>query len=179
MLVEKLVNYKFLSINKFSYEDFYIQIAFQNVVKQCKIYEVFMSKESGMSLGRLLLQIAVGVMLAVAGIWALQGGGDAAVGAIKEIFSGDLSRILCIVFGVIELLAGVLLIVELFAGDKFGKFDNILMFIIMIVWIVAIVLVDFLGKGGILNGGTRNFLSWLYNFASHLIVLGAMMYLNN
>ena len=44
-----------------------------------------MSKESGMSLGRLLLQIAVGVMLAVAGIWALQGGGDAAVGAIKEI----------------------------------------------------------------------------------------------
>jgi hypothetical protein len=77
-------------------------------------------------------------MLAVAGIWALQGGGDAAVGAIKEIFSGDLSRILCIVFGVIELLAGVLLIVELFAGDKFGKFDNVLMFIIMIVWIIAI-----------------------------------------
>ena len=144
-----------------------------------KFMGVFMSKESGMSLGRLLLQIAVGVMLAVAGIWALQGGGDAAVGAIKEIFNGDLSRILCIVFGIIELIAGVLLIVELFAGDKFGKFDNVLMFIIMIVWIVAIVLVDFLGNGGILNGGTRNFLSWLYNFASHLIVLGAMMYLNN
>lgn len=146
---------------------------------QLKNYEVLMSKGSGMSLGRLLLQIAVGVMLAVAGIWALQGGGDAAVGAIKEIFSGDLSRILCIVFGIIELLAGVLLIIELFAGDRFGKFDNILMFIIMIVWIVAIVLVDFLGKGGILNGGTRNFLEWLYNFASHLIVLGAMIYLNN
>lgn len=138
-----------------------------------------MSKNSGMSIGKVLLQLALGVMLAVAGIWALQGGGDAAVEAIKGIFNGDIAKILVIVFGIIELLAGVLLIIELFAGEKFGKFDNILMFIIMIVWVIAIVLVDFLGKGGILNGGANNFLEWIYTFASHLIVLGAMVYLND
>lgn len=138
-----------------------------------------MSKGSGMSIGKVLLQLAVGVMLAVAGIWALQGGGDPAVGAIKEIFNGDVANILAIVFGVIELLAGVLLIIELFAGERFGKFDNVLMFIIMIVWVIAIVLVDFLCEGGILKGGANNFLKWLYTFASHLIVLGAMVYLND
>ena len=68
---------------------------------------------------------------------------------------------------------------ELFIGDKFGGFGNVLMFIIMIVWIIAIVLIDFVGRGGILNGGARDFLSWLYDFSYHLIVLGAIIYLKD
>lgn len=138
-----------------------------------------MSNKSTLSIGRMVLQIALGVMLAVAGIWALQGDGDDAAAAIRSIFDGNIENILVIVFGVIELLAGILLIVELFAGERFGKFDSLLMIIVMIVWIVAIVLIDFLGAGGILKGGARHFLEWLYAFASHLIVLGAMLYLNN
>lgn len=138
-----------------------------------------MSKGVGNSIGRVILQLALGVMLAVAGIWALQGGGDASIKAIRSIFSGNVSNIIRIVYGIIELLAGILLVVELFAGDRFGKFDNILMLIVMIVWIIAIVLVDFMGSNGILNGGAKNFLSWLYQFSSHLIVLGSMIYLTN
>ncbi|MBP3608669.1 MAG: hypothetical protein J6J11_10185 [Treponema sp.] len=126
------------------------------------------------SLIRLVLQIAVGAMLAVGGIWALQGGGDFGANAIRDVFNGDIEKILVIVFGVVELLAGIFLIIELFVGD-FGKLDNILMLIILIVWIVAIVLSDFLGGNGLFNGGAKNFLAWLYDFANHLIVLGALL----
>ena len=140
-----------------------------------------MGKANNFSLGRLLLQIAVGAMLSVAGIWALQGGGDAGVAAIRDLIDEkNVESILCIVFGIIELIAGIFLILELFLGDKIGALGKILMMIIMIVWIVAIVLIDFLGKGSLLNHGSHwDFLKWLYNFAYHLIVLGALLVLQN
>ena len=137
-----------------------------------------MGKASNFSLGRLLLQIAVGAMLTVAGIWALQGGGDEGIAAIKYLIGArDFERILCIVFGIIELIAGVFLILELFIGDKIGSLGKVLTLIIIIVWIIAIVLIDFLGNHGLFK--QNNFLNWLYNFAYHLIVLGALLVLQN
>lgn len=132
-----------------------------------------MATKTQFSFGRLLLQIALGAMLTVGGIWALVGGGDFACNALKAVFNGEALKIIKIVFGVIELLAGVFLIIELFTGDIFGKFDNLLMIIIWIVWICAIVLGDFLSAGGLFKAGFS--WNWLYNFASHLIVLGAML----
>ncbi len=135
-----------------------------------------MANEKGKwSAALVVIQLAVGIMLAVGGIWALQGGGDFASDAIKSIFSGDIKNILVIVFGVIELLVGLFMILKIIIGDRFGSFGTILTFIAAIVWIVAIVLSDFLGSKGILNGGSRNFLKWLYEFAQHLIVLGAIL----
>ena len=137
-----------------------------------------MGKTSNFSIGRLLLQIAVGAMLTVAGIWALQGGGDEGIAAIKYLIGArDFERILCIVFGIIELIAGVFLILELFIGDKIGALGKVLTLIIIIVWIIAIVLIDFLGNHGLFK--QNNFLNWLYNFAYHLIVLGALLVLQN
>ena len=137
-----------------------------------------MGKASNFSLGRLLLQIAVGAMLTVAGIWALQGGGDEGIAAIKYLIGArDFERILCIVFGIIELIAGVFLILELFIGDKIGSLGKVLTLIIIIVWIIAIILIDFLGNHGLFK--QNNFLNWLYNFAYHLIVLGALLVLQN
>ena len=140
-----------------------------------------MGKTSNFSLGKLLLQIAVGAMLTVAGIWALQGGGDAGIAAIRSLIDEkNIESILCIVFGIIELVAGIFLILELFIGEKLGGFGKVLMIIIMVVWIIAIVLIDFLGKGSLLNHKSSwNFLSWLYNFAYHLIVLGALVMLQD
>ena len=137
-----------------------------------------MGKGNNFSLGRLLLQIAVGAMLTVAGIWALQGGGDEGIAAIKYLIGArDFERILCIVFGIIELIAGVFLILELFIGDKIGSLGKVLTLIIIIVWIIAIILIDFLGNHGLFK--QNNFLNWLYNFAYHLIVLGALLVLQN
>ncbi len=121
------------------------------------------------SIGRLVLQLALGAMLIVGGIWALQGGGDFGAKAL----AGWLGKTFGVIFGVIELIAGVLLIIECFTKDIFGKFDNILGLIIMIVWAVAIVV------GDIVKGDFSPFLPWLYNFASHVIILGALWSLND
>lgn len=135
-----------------------------------------MATKEQFSIGRMLIQIALGVMLFVSGIWALQGGGDEGITTIKNIIgNSSLENILCITYGVIELIAGLFLILRLFIGDRFGSFGNILMIIIMIVWIIAIILIDFLGEKSIFN--THNILSWLNQFASHLIILGSIIYL--
>ncbi len=133
-----------------------------------------MAKKS-YSFGRLLMQIALGAMLAIAGIWALMGGGDFGAKAIGGLLNGTVGKICVIIFGVIELLAGIFLILELFMGDIFGKIDNILMLIIIIVWIIAIVLADFIG--GLFKGGFS--LEWLWSLASHVLVLGVMFNLKD
>lgn len=134
------------------------------------------TEKSGWTAALLILQIAVGAMLAVGGIWALQeGGGDFAARAIKGLVSGNVENILVIVFGVIELLVGVFMILKIVIGDRFGSFGTVLALIAIVVWIVAIVLSDILGASGILNGGSKNFLEWLYTFAQHLIILGAIL----
>lgn len=127
------------------------------------------------SVSSILMQIALGCLFIVSGIWILQGGrGDEAAIAIRSIFDGNVENIVCIIFAVIELVAGVFLIMRLFVPLA-TSLDTLLMFIIMVTWIVAIVLIDFLGNGGILNGGAKNFLNWLYHFAYHLLVLGAII----
>lgn len=117
----------------------------------------------------IILNLAVGAMLAVGGVWALQGGGDFACDALKGFASGDMKKILGIVFGVIELLSGIFIILQCFIADRFGSLGYILKVIICVIWAIAIVVAD------ILNGNFSNFLSWLYTFASHLIVLGALL----
>lgn len=133
------------------------------------------TEKTGWTAALLILQIAVGAMLAVGGIWALQGGGDFAARAIKGLVSGNAGDILVIAFGVIELLVGVFMILKIVIGDRFGSFGTVLALIAIVVWIVAIVLSDILGANGILNGGSKNFLEWLYTFAQHLIILGAIL----
>lgn len=136
-----------------------------------------MARETSASIGAAFLRLALGVMLAVGGIMGLMGNGDFGCQAISNVFTGDIANILKYVFAVVELLAGIFLVLEIFMGDRFGTLGNVLMVIIIIVWIAAIVLSDFLGKGGLLNGGSKNFINWLYTFAEHLIVLASMLVL--
>lgn len=128
-----------------------------------------MAKKSTISLFWLILNIAVGALLAIGGIWALQGGGDFGCKAIKSIFSGDFAKIMGIVFGIIELLSGIFIILQLFIGDRVGRLGTILKLIIIIVWAIAIVLADFI------HGNFNNFLSWFYDFAMHVIILCALL----
>ncbi len=141
-----------------------------------------------LSLGRLILQLALGLFLAISGIWVLAGfgnwswvsTGDAGATAIKSIIQNrTLENILVISYGVVELIAGIFLILSLFIGDVFGAFGNILHIIIMIVWIVAIVLIDFLSSSTGISLLRNSFLKWLYQVASHLIILGALIYLKD
>ena len=128
------------------------------------------------SFGTILLQIALGLMFIVGGIWTLQGGksGDGIAEAIRSIFDGSIENALCIVMAVIEIILGVFLLLRLFVNLG-TSLDSVLMLIVMIIWVVFMVLVDVLGNNGVLgvikNG--KNILNFLYTFASHLIILGA------
>ena len=58
--------------------------------------------------------------------------------------------------------------------------SGIALIVLIPVWIIAIVLIDFFGSGSLFDHGSHwNFLKWLYNFAYHLIVLGALLVLQN
>ncbi len=118
-----------------------------------------------------ILNLAVGAMLAVGGIWALQGGGDFAANALKGLLSGDAAKMAVIVFGVIELLSGIFIILQIFMGDRTGSLGTILKLIIVVVWAIAVIIADFL-NGHFL---APNFLSWVYSLAMHLIVLAALL----
>lgn len=131
-----------------------------------------MADKKQFSIGMLFLQIALGAMLIVGGIWAFTGTGDFGCVALREVFRGEVLNILKIVFGIIELIVGVFLIIELFSGDILGSFGRVLKLIVIVMWIAAIVLADILYGSGVLRSGFS--WKWLYSFAEHLIVLGAM-----
>ncbi len=127
------------------------------------------------TLGTTVLQLALGLLFIVSGIWTLQSGnGDEVAGAIRSIFSGDAAKILCIVFGIIEILAGAFLLLRLFVPLA-TNIDTLLLLIIMICWIACIVLVDFMGSKGILKSLDGDFLAYLNRLARHLLILGALI----
>lgn len=127
------------------------------------------------TIGTILLQIALGLLFIVGGIWTLQNGkGDEIAAAIQSIFDGDAEKIFTIVFGIIEIVAGIFLLLRLFCPIG-TNLDTVLMIVIMICWVVCIVMTDFLGNSGLFKNMDRNFLAWLNRFARHLLVLGAII----
>ena len=127
------------------------------------------------TVGTLILQIALGLLFIVSGIWTLQNGkGDEIAAAIRSIFNGDVAKVICIVFGIIEIVAGVFLLLRLFVFLN-TNLDTLLMIVIMICWIVAIIMIDFIGKDGLLNNLNEGFLGFLNRFARHLLILGAVI----
>ena len=143
---------------------------------------------SNKSMGVVLLQIALGLFLLASGIMTLQldsglagrlqagFGGNEVASAIYRILDGDFAKIVIIIVGVCELLAGVFLLISFFVDV--GKIADLVLFIIMIMWIVVIVLVDILGSGGLLDGAFKSFgsiLSFMKVLSAHLLVLGAIL----
>ena len=130
------------------------------------------------SIGKLILQLAIGALLVVAGIWVFSNtnsGGDEAVKAIRKIFDNkDFGKMIGIVFGAIELVAGAFLILEPFVGI-IRNYTSLVIIAVLAIWIVATILIDFCGtgSGGLLKPSiaigdiekTEDFLKWLYQFA--------------
>ncbi len=96
--------------------------------------------------------------------------------AIRSIFDGSIENALCIVMAVIEIILGVFLLLRLFINLG-TSLDSVLMLIVMIIWVVFMVLVDALGNNGVLGviKHGKDVLDFLYTFASHLIILGAII----
>ncbi len=127
------------------------------------------------TIGTWVLQIALGLLFIVGGIWTLQGSrSDEIAAAVYSIFDNDVANVVCIVYGIIEIVAGVFLLLRLFVYLN-TNLDSLLMIIIMICWIVAIVVIDFLGNNSLFHNFDKGFLSFLNKFAKHLLILGAII----
>ena len=100
----------------------------------------------------------------------------------------DFGKMIGIVFGAIELVAGAFLILEPFVGI-IRNYTSLVIIAVLAIWIVATILIDFCGtgSGGLLKPSiaigdiekTEDFLKWLYQFAGHLTVIGALLYLRD
>jgi len=116
-----------------------------------------------MSIGQLVWKIAVALYLLANGILGIGNNGD-----YREIFSvlGNDTKIFVIVAGVISLIAGVFILLELFNI----KIDivNTLIFIIAIIWAVFVVLriISALGSFNV---------EVLAQIAIYLMVLGSLL----
>ena len=77
-----------------------------------------MATKKEFSVGRLFLQIALGTLLIVGGIWAITGNGDFGITALTNIrnllnLPDIVYTILKISYGVIELIVGVFVVIEI------------------------------------------------------------------
>ncbi len=140
------------------------------------------------TLSQLVLRIALALFLVTTGILTLQldrgflgrlqagFGGNEIATAVHSIFKGDVASLMIMLLGVLVLVAGVFLLIGLFINV--GNFNRIALFFVLAVWVVVIILVDIIGKGGLLSGAlesTAKILSFLKVFSAHLLVLGAIL----
>ena len=125
-------------------------------------------------IGNLVLNIAVALYLLANGILGLGKKGafqkKAAFQEMAEtIFKGDTANLVAIILSVVALIAGVLLLLQLFkiAVPRV----ELLMIIIIIVWVVFIVIVDIINP----IQGKIDILPYLLQLSAHLMVLGALL----
>ncbi len=137
---------------------------------------------------KLVLKIALAVFLIVMGIMSLQldsgfigklqagFSGNELATAVHGFMKGDVANVVIVLLGILELLSGLFLILDFFMDTK--SFNKLALLIILILWIVVIILVDVVGKGGLLDGAFKSagtLLSFLKVLSAHLLVLGAIL----
>ncbi len=143
---------------------------------------------SNSSPSKIVLRIALALFLIVTGILTLQldsgflgklqagFSGNEIATAVHSFLKGDMANVVIVCLGILELVAGLFLILEFFMDTR--AFSGLALLVILILWIVVIVLVDVIGKGGLLDGAFKSsaaFLSFLKVLGAHLLVLGAIM----
>ncbi len=127
----------------------------------------------------IILQIALAFFLIVAGVLGLMRSNAGELGQVVGLLDGlfkspTITTAIIITLAVVELIAGVFLIVEFFSGDI--QLANIILIVFMILWIVNIVLIDVLGAAdGSHFKNVTSVLNYLYQLSRHLMILGAII----
>ena len=122
------------------------------------------------SIGGFVLYIGIALYLLAVGLLGIFGSSGEIGFMVGSIFGGGgLSTAIAIIFSLAAIIAGVLLILQLF-GMEFGII-NIILIAFAILWILFIIVHDILG---LLKGNHPGILFWLKDLAIHLVVLGAI-----
>lgn len=132
------------------------------------------------SIGVVLLQISVALFLLVSGITGLLSSSAGDLAPVVEFFnslfkSSSVLTVMIIILSISQIIGGFFLITELFTTDL--RITDMILVILIILWIINIVLVDFVGpfgSGSILRS-TGSLLRYLGTLSSHLMVLGALV----
>lgn len=122
-----------------------------------------------------ILQIALAIMLIIGGcnvffgtFWSKIAYSDELISNVGNLFNGTLKDIVIYALAVIEILAGILLILDLFKVKSLDKLDDICILIIMILWLVV-----FIVFGDIipLIKGNLKFVNFLSKISKDLVIL--------
>ena len=136
-----------------------------------------MAKTSNRGLGALLLRIALAAYFIITGLCMLGVGGSIksseAGAAIYEIFSGDLAKIIAILVAVVILLGGICIAITIFRD--LGSFDNTVMLILTVLWIVIAVIADVFSRSFGVNKLDGNAMFWILNVAKDLLIIGGLL----
>jgi hypothetical protein len=122
-------------------------------------------------IGVFIWKISVALYLIANGVLGLGKGGDFRI-IFGNIFKGDALNLFVIAAGIIALIAGICILLEMFGIEI--PFLNTLILIIAIIWAVFIVIEIiswFTGK----RFGGNNFFHVLQLLAIHLIVLSSLL----
>jgi uncharacterized membrane protein YphA (DoxX/SURF4 family) len=136
-----------------------------------------MAKTSNRGLGALLLRIALAAYFIITGLCMLGVGGSIksseAGAAIYEIFSGDLAKILVIVVAILLLIGGVCIAITIFRD--LGSWDNTVMLILTVLWIVIAVVADIFSRSFGVNKLDGDAMFWILNVAKDLLIIGGLL----
>lgn len=131
-------------------------------------------------IGLIILQVAVALYLLVSGVSGLinTSAGELApvIGFLIDLFkNSSIVTIMIIVLSICEIIAGFFLLTELFTADL--RITDIILFIFIILWIINIILIDFIGpfSNGSVFKNLNSVLAYLSALSSHLMVLGALI----
>ena len=140
-----------------------------------------MAKTSNRGLGALFLRIALAAYFIITGLCMLGVGGSIksseAGAAIYEIFSGDLAKIVAIIVAiavaVILLIGGVCIAITIFRD--LGTWDNTVMLILTVIWIVIAVVADVFSRSFGVNKLDGSAMFWILNVAKDLLIIGGLL----
>ena len=119
----------------------------------------------------MLLQLSLGLMFIMMGIAAISGATSGVGGFFNDLDSlfGGSRGTVQVVIGVIQLVAGALLLLSLFGLIK-ENITQILLLIILVLWAIELLLQFVLG-GNLLQ---PDILTWLSRLAPNLVIFAAL-----
>ena len=136
-----------------------------------------MAKSTNRGLGALFIRIALAAYFIITGLCMLGVGGSVkaseAGAAIYEIFSGDLSQIVAIIAAIVILIGGVCVAITIFRD--LGNWDNTVMLILTVLWIVIAVVADVFSHSFGVNKLDGNAMFWILNVAKDLLIIGGLL----
>ena len=136
-----------------------------------------MGKTTNRGLGALFLRIALAAYFIITGLCMLGVGGSIksseAGAAIYEIFSGDLAKIVAIVVAIVLLVGGVCIAITM--CRDLGSWDNTVMLILTIIWVVIAVIADVFSRSFGVNKLDGNAMFWILNVAKDLLIIGGLL----